>query len=401
MIRLLLCALILNRGVRIIDGTGRSEVIGSDPCPEIVVRLSKDTVTPWHAARPTLLLGEAYMDRRLVFEAGDIYGLLALVAENVQRGGLPRWVDALRRMTGSRAHINPPWRARRNVAHHYDLRGELYRLFLDADLQYSCAVFRSPHDSLETAQENKKRTIARKLLLNRPDLRVLEIGSGWGGLALHLAANHDVHVTGLTLSEEQLRVSRQRAAEAGLSGHVSFRLQDYREEVRRYDRIVSVGMFEHVGKRHYRAFFKKLRACLAEDGVCLLHSIAYADGPGPIDPFISKYIFPGADLPSLSEVMAAVEAEGLQVGDIEILGPHYAETLRHWRQRFLARRAEALALFDDAFCCMWEYYLALCEISFRYRSNMVFQMQLTATRHVLPWTRDYLFTPAPACVQTG
>jgi cyclopropane-fatty-acyl-phospholipid synthase len=273
----------------------------------------------------------------------------------------------------------------------YNLTEGLFEIFLDRDLQYSCGYFTAPTDSLEMAQENKKRYIAAKLLLDRPDLRILDIGSGWGGLCLYLAQATNAHVTGVTLSSEQHKFSQARAAIAGLQDHVRFFLRDYREEKGRYDRIVSVGMFEHVGKRNYDEFFGKLRTLLAEDGVALLHSIGYSDAPTPINPFIRKYIFPGAAIPSLSEVFAAVERSGLIVTDVEILRWHYAETLRHWRRRFTDHWHAVVEMHDERFCRMWEFYLVLCEIAFRFRTSMVFQMQLAKRPDAVPTTRDYMF----------
>jgi cyclopropane-fatty-acyl-phospholipid synthase len=286
---------------------------------------------------------------------------------------------------------NPIGKTRRNVAHHYDLSGELYDLFLDRDRHYSCAYFAHPGDTLDVAQDNKKRHIAAKLLLDRPGLKILDIGSGWGGLALYLARAADADVTGVTLSTEQHKVSQTRSAQAGLADQVRFHLRDYREEYGRYNRIVSVGMFEHVGKRNYAEFFGKLRGLLEDHGVALIHSIGYSDTPGPINPFIRKYIFPGADLPTLSEISAAAERSGLIVTDVEILRRHYAETLRHWRERFVARWNDAAQIYDERFCRMWEFYLALCEVGFRYRTNVVLQMQLTKRMDAVPITRDYMF----------
>jgi len=286
---------------------------------------------------------------------------------------------------------NPVRRAKANVAHHYDLSSRLYDLFLDADRQYSCAYFRSPQDSLEQAQESKKRHLASKLLLDRPGLKVLDIGSGWGGLANYLAERADCQVTGVTLSVEQHKASVERARKRGLSHKVRFHLKDFREVEQKYDRIISVGMFEHVGKKDYRKFFTKVRDLLEDDGVCLLHSIGRFDEPGPINPFIRKYIFPGADLATLSEVLQPIEEAGLFVTDIEILRLHYAETLRHWTERFRAHREEIAALYDERFCRMWELYLVGCEIAFRLQHLMVFQIQLSRRLETLPLTRDYMY----------
>ena len=277
----------------------------------------------------------------------------------------------------------------RNVAHHYDLDRRLYSLFLDADRQYSCAYFEHPEQSLDDAQLAKKRHLAAKLLVN-PGARVLDIGSGWGGLGLYLAETCGAHVTGVTLSDEQHALSRARAEEKGLADRVEFRLQDYRDVAERFDRIVSVGMFEHVGVGYYDVFFRKCADLLADDGVMLLHSIGRSEGPGITNPWIAKYIFPGGYIPALSEVMPAIERAGLLVTDIEILRLHYAETLKHWRDRFLAHRDDLEKIYDERFFRMWEFYLAASEMAFREQDMMVFQLQLTKRQGVVPITRDYI-----------
>jgi cyclopropane-fatty-acyl-phospholipid synthase len=287
--------------------------------------------------------------------------------------------------------FNPIRRARRNVAHHYDLSDELYALFLDSDRQYSCAYFMEPTDGLEQAQENKKRHIAAKLLLE-PGMKVLDIGCGWGGMALFLAERCGVEVLGVTLSEHQLAVARGRAAAKGLSGRARFELMDYRQLAGSFDRIVSVGMFEHVGVPQYRAFFDKVASLLPPDGVALLHSIGCMWGPHAIDPWIDKYIFPGGYIPALSEVMPAVEKSGLNATDIELLYPHYADTIKAWRENFAANRARAAALYDERFCRMWEFYLSGSEMAFRRLNHMVFQMQLARDPLAVPRTRDYIQT---------
>jgi len=372
------------------DAAGRHHVIGDGTMPRATLRLTSKRLEYSLALNPSLSVAEAYMDGLLTIEDGALYDFLEVVARNFDNvAGLP-WLAFIDRIGRGLKQHNPIGKARRNVAHHYDLSSELYDIFLDRDRQYSCAYFASPTDSLEVAQENKKRHIAAKLLLDRPGLKVLDIGSGWGGLGLYIAQRSGADVTGVTLSTEQHMLSSARAQEAGLADRVRFQLRDYREENGRYDRIVSVGMFEHVGTRNYIEFFAKLAEFLTNDGVALIHSIGYSDTPAPINPFIRKYIFPGADLPSLSEVFAAVERSGLIVTDVEILRLHYAETLRHWRKRFMARREEAARLYDERFCRMWEFYLVLCEIGFRLRTNMVFQMQLSKRVDAVPITRDYM-----------
>jgi cyclopropane-fatty-acyl-phospholipid synthase len=375
--------------LRLIDAAGRVHLVGDDTPPRATVRLRSRRAAYTLALNPSLAIGKAYMDGLLAVEQGTIYDFLEVLARNYTPGGHP-WLSFLERLSRGLKQRNPVGRARRNVAHHYNLSGEFYDLFLDRDRQYSCAYFARPDDTLEAAQENKKRHIASKLLLDRPGLRVLDIGSGWGGLGLYLAREAGADVTGVTLSAEQHKASEARAAEAGLADRVRFCLRDYREEDGRYDRVVSVGMFEHVGKRNHAEFFGRLRDLLEEDGVALVHTIGYSDAPGPINPFIRKYIFPGADLPSLSELSAAAERSGLVVTDVEVLRLHYAETLRHWRERFLAHWNDAARLYDERFCRMWEFYLALCEVGFRHRTNVVFQVQLARRPDAVPITRDYM-----------
>jgi cyclopropane-fatty-acyl-phospholipid synthase len=344
--------------------------------------------------RPDLMFGEAYMDGRLQVEEGTIADVLEVLMMNmgalrappsiVRVGRGVRW--AFRRI----AQFNPGRRARKNVAHHYDLSGELYDLFLDADRQYSCAYFPQPRMSLDAAQIAKKRHIAAKLRLDRPALKVLDIGSGWGGLALDLARDGKADVLGVTLSTEQLGMARERAAAAGLSERCRFELQDYRAVNGPFDRIVSVGMFEHVGVNHYNAFFEKCWELLAPDGVMLLHTIGRSSGPGATNPWIAKYIFPGGYTPALSEATRAIERAGFYITDVEVLRLHYAETLKEWRTRFVKNWAKAAALYDERFCRMWEFYLAGAEMTFRHDHLVVFQIQITKTVDALPITRDYM-----------
>ena len=344
---------------------------------------------------PELRLGEAYLDGTLLIEQGTVADLLRLVLGQTPDGMPPDWARPqwlLRYLNRRLQQLNLPARARRNVAHHYDLDGRLYSLFLDADRQYSCAYFETPDQSLDDAQLAKKRHLAAKLLLNNTtaERRVLDIGCGWGGLGLYLAEFCGAQVTGVTLSQEQLAIARQRATEKSLTATADFRLQDYRGLDELFDRIVSVGMFEHVGLGYYDAFFRKCAGLLVDDGVMLLHTIGRSEGPNVTNPWIAKYIFPGGYIPALSEVTPAIERSGLLVTDIEFLRLHYAETTKAWRDRFLAHRDEAERLYDQRFVRMWEFYLAASEMAFREQAMMVMQIQLTKRQGVVPMTRDYI-----------
>jgi len=344
---------------------------------------------------PELKFGESYMNGTFVVEQGSIADVLAIMLG--QNSDVPHWArlqGLLRFLYRRLQQFNPRRRARNNVAHHYDLDGRLYSLFLDADRQYSCGYFESPEQSLDDAQIAKKRHLAAKLLLDRDrgerDLRVLDIGCGWGGLGLYLAEIAGADVTGVTLSQEQHAIANERAAEKGLAGLARFNLQDYRDVEGPFDRIVSVGMFEHVGVNHYDTFFRKSAQLLSPDGVMVLHSIGRSEGPNATSPWIAKYIFPGGYIPSLSEVLPHIEKSGLLTTDIEILRLHYAETLKAWRERFLAHREAVERIYDRRFVRMWEFYLAAAEMSFREQDLMVFQIQLTKRQDVVPMTRDYI-----------
>lgn len=385
---------LIKRGcLLVVDHQGRSHRFG-DPGrePDVAITLRDSAVARRLFLNPYLALGEAYMDGALTIEKGSVYDLLDLLCSNLGTGEVSA-LGGFRRRLGLMfrffQQFNPMTRAQRNVAHHYDLSDELYSLFLDQDRQYSCAYFETPDATLDEAQLAKKRHIAAKLLL-KPGQKVLDIGSGWGGMGLYLAQAGAGNVTGVTLSKEQLAVSQRRAAEAGLDQKVQFRLQDYRLLTGKFDRIVSVGMFEHVGVPHYPKFFAKVRDLLTDDGVMLLHSIGRWDGPGTTNPWIRKYIFPGGYIPALSEVLPVIERNGLIVTDIEILRLHYAETLRHWRERFLAHWDKVAGIYDERFCRMWEFYLAGSEVSFRYNGMMVFQIQLAKSVDAVPLTRDYI-----------
>ncbi len=373
---------------------GSISTYAGDAGPEAVMELRDARTIRRLAINPALSLGEAYMDGGMVPVDGDIYGLLDVLIANVmaEKSGklIVQFRESVGRMTRRLAQFNPAGRSRRNVAHHYDLNGRLYSLFLDRDRQYSCGYFPRGDETLEEAQVAKKRHIAAKLKLDRPDLSVLDIGCGWGGLALTLARDYGARVTGITLSTEQLAEAQARARAEGLEDRVSFELMDYRAMHRSFDRIVSVGMFEHVGVGHYRQFFEVMKRCLAPDGVALLHAIGRSDRPGSTNPWIAKYIFPGGYCPALSEVFPPIERAGLIATDVEILRLHYAETLRHWRRRFAANRDAIAAIYDERFCRMFEFYLAGSELSFRREHMMIFQVQITRDQCSVPLTRDYI-----------
>ena len=372
--------------------------------PVVAIRIKDRAALFELAFDPDLKLGELYMEGRLTIEQGDIVGMLDLLVSNVQRAGASgphRYLRFVRRLFRSLDQWNPVSRAKAHVHHHYDLSGRLYDLFLDASRQYSCAYFAHDSDTLEAAQAEKKKHIAAKLKFDQPGLKVLDIGCGWGGLAMDMAREHRAQVLGITLSTEQLAAADELARQNGLSGACQFRLMDYRKVTGTFDRIVSVGMFEHVGARYYRDFFAKIAQVLAEDGVMLLHFIGRADGPGATNAWIRKYIFPGGYAPALSEVLPVIEKNGLMVTDIEVLRLHYARTLSEWQKRFQANRAEVAQLYDERFCRMWEFYLAGAEMAFRHESQVVYQIQLTRKVDVLPLTRDYMMMrgdapPVPA-----
>lgn len=342
---------------------------------------------------PDLKLGELYMEGRLTMETGSIYDLLCLLlrgSRNRRQPLLARIIDRARSAWARTMETNFLAQSRCNVAHHYDLDERLYGLFLDKDMQYSCAYFESADVDLDTAQLAKKRHIAAKLALE-PEHSVLDIGCGWGGLALYLSnAAGAGRVLGITLSEQQLHIATNRKGEAWGSRSVTFALADYRQVSGTFDRIVSVGMFEHVGINFYDRFFGKCHELLADDGVMLLHTIGCSAGPGFVMPWLNRYIFPGAYVPSLSEIVPVIERQGFVISDIEVLQRHYALTLRHWRERFLKRWSEAAILYDERFCRMWEFYLSAGEAAFQYEDVNVFQIQLTKQPAVTPLTRSYI-----------
>lgn len=373
--------------------SGKRQRFGAGSSPTAIIRFS-DTRAIWAILRdPDLNFGEMFMQGRLVVEHGSIYVVLELLlrhAKNVPVSATVRTLDAWRMRLKPLLQNNLKRKARANVAHHYDLDDRLYELFLDGERQYSCAYFEQGDEPLEVAQLAKMRHITAKLLIE-PGHRVLDIGCGWGGLSRYLAEVAGAgQVTGVTLSVEQLEVARQRAALSDKTSRLNYRLEDYRDTQGPFDRIVSVGMFEHVGTAFHDAFFQQCRSLLSEDGVMLLHFIGNSDVPDFNNPWMERYIFPGGHIPSMSEFMPALERSGLVVTDIEVLRLHYALTLRHWRERFMAKRAQAMELYDERFCRMWEFYLSMSETAFRYQDIAVFQLQIARKQEVVPLTRDYI-----------
>ena len=389
LLKKVICSLVRRGQLSVTCASGRTFTCGDGTGRPVAVRFTSTKAQRAVLVDPELKLGEAYMDGTFVIESGSLADFLDLTLSADYATRWSRTLAHLRYLWRRLEQFNPERRARRNVHHHYDLDARLYTLFLDSDRQYSCGYFETPQISLDDAQLAKRRHIAAKLLVDG-DRHVLDIGCGWGGLDLYLAETCGAKVTGITLSDEQYATARQRAAEKHLTERAEFRLQDYREVGERFDRIVSVGMFEHVGVGFYDVFFRKCAELLSDDGVMLLHAIGRSEGPSATNPWIAKYIFPGGYIPALSEVLPAIERSGLLVTDIEILRLHYAETLKAWRQRFLAHRDDAERIYDARFLRMWEFYLAASEMAFRRQNMMVFQIQLTKRQGVVPITRSYI-----------
>jgi cyclopropane-fatty-acyl-phospholipid synthase len=366
--------------------------VGDGSGPAVAVRFT-DSAAQWLLLRdPEMAFGELYTDQRLIVTKGTIFDALMLGTRNVSLEAPPKWLEALQRFrswTRRLTQRNSLLSAKKNIESHYDIDGRIYDLFLDGDSQYSCAYFEHADDSLERAQLAKKRHIAAKLLV-KPGQSVLDIGCGWGGLGIYLAGKCGANVTGITLSKEQLPIARARAEDLNLSSKAKFELTDYRDVDQTFDRIVSVGMFEHVGLGYYDAFFKCVAQSLKGDGVALIHTIGNTGAPIATNPWVVKYIFPGGYIPSLSEIVPAIERAGLIISDVEVLRLHYAETLRHWRERFMTRRAEAAATLDERFCRMWEFYLSISEAAFRLGITAVFQIQLVKKVDAAPLTREYI-----------
>ncbi|WP_159950890.1 cyclopropane-fatty-acyl-phospholipid synthase family protein [Rhizobium sp. 18065] len=378
----------------VIDAEGKRHVFGGgEPGPQVTMRLTDPALYRSLVFKAELVAGEAYMDGTMRFEEGstlrDFLTIFSINRLSLGKYPIQKVLRAIKMPFRKRLQSNRRGEAQQNVAHHYDLGNEFYKLFLDDNMLYSCAYFREPDETLEQAQRNKLRLLAAKLNL-KPGMKVLDIGCGWGDLALYLARLEDVEVVGVTLSKEQHALATQRALDAGLSSRVRFELKDYRDVTERFDRIVSVGMFEHVGVQHYDEFFKKLNALMPDDGVAVIHSIGHMSPPGMTGPWIRKYIFPGGYSPALSEVVSVTERNSLWVTDIEVLRVHYATTLAHWGQRFEANRDKVIAMYDERFARMWEFYLISAEMTFRTGSQMVFHLQLSRKRDAAPIVRDYV-----------
>ena len=378
--------------LKVIDAKGKAHMFSGQPGPSATMRINDPALYYKLFFNPELNAGEAYMDGRLSFEDGDLRTFLDLFYLNTNALNSYPLQHVLRKISKAfrkSQQNNAKSKAQKNVAHHYDLGNEFYKLFLDEDMQYSCAFFENENDTLEDAQRNKLRLVASKLNL-QPGLKILDIGSGWGGLAIYLASLEDVEVLGVTLSTEQCALANERARAAGVADRVRFELRDYRDLDETFDRIVSVGMFEHVGVHNYGEFFGKINSLLHEDGVALLHSIGHMSPPSFASPWMRKYIFPGAYSPALSEVFEAAEPNRLWVTDVEVLRVHYADTLREWEKPFQANRDKVEAMYGARFCRMWEFYLVSAEMMFRTGAQMVFHMQLAHKRDAVPVTRDYM-----------
>jgi cyclopropane-fatty-acyl-phospholipid synthase len=378
--------------LNVIDAAGETHIFRGTPGPEVTMRLTDPTLYRTLFFNPELAAGEAYMDGRMSFEDSTLRDFLTLFSVNRLSLGSYPLQKVLRKISRGLKRFqqsNPVGKAQKNVAHHYDIGNDFYRLFLDQGMQYSCAYFTSDGNTLEEAQQNKLRLIASKLNL-KAGQHVLDIGCGWGDMALYLARMESVNVLGVTLSREQCSLANERAKQLGVAGRVRFELRDYRDVTERFDRIVSVGMFEHVGAHHYDEFFAKVNELMTDDGIMLLHSIGHMSPPGTASPWLRKYIFPGAYSPALSEVFTSVEQNSLWVTDLEFLRLHYAKTLAHWERRFQTNRALVAQMYDERFCRMWEFYLISAEMMFRTGSQLVFHMQLAKRRDAAPIVRDYV-----------
>ena len=381
-------------GFELIDANSKKYVIGK-PVKEkpIVLKLLDQKLMQKLLINPDLYFGEAYMNGSLVIQNGTITEFLDLAFRNIGRGDINFYGTVIKKIKGTFRYLtsfNKIVKSKENVAHHYDISEKLYDLFLDKNRQYSCAYFKNENDTLEEAQKNKMDHIIKKLNI-KPNQKVLDIGSGWGTLALEIAKETNASVTGITLSENQFEYSKNKAKEMNLSNQVEFKLIDYRQLNEKFDKIVSVGMFEHVGRKFYRTYFNTVSKLLNEKGIALIHTIGSSMPPRDPQPWITKYIFPGGYTPSLSEAVKPIENSGLIISDIEVLRLHYAHTLRHWKERFLLKKEEVLDMFDEKFFRMWEFYLASCEMAFKWGDQVVFQFQLSKDNVSVPNTRDYIY----------
>ena len=380
-------------GFILTDANSKDYIIGETVRNPIRLKILNKDLHYKLLFRPDLYFGEAYTDGNVIIENGTLTDFLDLVLMNIGRKELNFFSYLINRFMGSYRYLtnfNFIKKSKMNVSHHYDISDDLYHLFLDPKKQYSCAYFKNENDSLETAQNNKIQHIIKKLNI-KPNQKVLDIGSGWGSLAIDIAKTTNCEVTGITLSENQLKYSNQKVKEMNLDNQVKFKLMDYRELKEKFDRIVSVGMFEHVGRKFYKKFFKQIENLLNHDGVALVHTIGSVNPPRDPQPWITKYIFPGGYTPSLSEVVKPIEKSGLMLSDVEVWRMHYAHTLRNWKDRFLSKREEVLEMFDEKFLRMWEFYLAGCEMAFKWGDQVVFQMQLIKKHSAAPNTRDYIY----------
>ena len=386
--------IIKDDGFVLIDSNSNEFVIGKPKkINPIKLRLLDKSLHYKLLLLPDLYFGEAYSNGSLVIENGTLTEFLEIAFKNIGRNETNSFAKIIKKIRGTYRYVtnfNLISNSKRNVAHHYDISEKLYDLFLDKNRQYSCAYFKNENDSLETAQNNKIEHIIKKLNL-KPNQKVLDIGSGWGSLAIEIARKSRCEILGVTLSENQLEYSNKKVKELNLENQVRFKLMDYRELDEKFDRIVSVGMFEHVGRKFYKTYFNTVSRLLNEDGVALIHTIGSIEPPRDPHPWISKYIFPGGYTPSLSEVMGPIEKSGLIISDMEVLRMHYSHTLRHWKERFLGRKEEVLTMFDEKFFRMWEFYLAGCEMAFKWGDQVVFQFQLTKDLTTAPNTRDYIY----------
>ena len=381
-------------GFVLIDANFKEYIIGKPKKQNpIKIRLLDRSLHYKLLLLPDLYFGEAYTDGSLVIENGTLTEFLDIVMKNIGRAETNIYSKIIKKILGTLRYLtnfNLISKSKSNVAHHYDISEKLYDLFLDDNRQYSCAYFKSENDSLEVAQNNKMQHIIKKLNL-KPNQKVLDIGSGWGTLAIEIAKKTQCEVLGITLSENQLEYSVNKVKELNLENQVRFKLLDYRELDEKFDRVVSVGMLEHVGRKFYNKYFKKVSELLNDDGIALIHTIGSVDLPRDPQPWITKYIFPGGYTPSLSEVASPIERSGLIISDMEVLRMHYSHTLRHWKERFLNKKEQVLEKFDEKFFRMWEFYLAGCEMAFKWGDQVVFQFQLSKKLTSVPNTRDYIY----------